>query len=262
MLSAPGIAAAAEHNAVAYAFTGAYYVPGLEGTDYDTGARVYASPAKPGATIVRQPEDTLYVGPLSTGTSWFIHVNSHVGEFDDAVPPAGATLDPYFEATASLGRHQSSASVRSDYLLESQNTIYDQTPEHAWLYLDDATSSAECAPRAQTTQADAARLWVRQPDRALTEVPVPQGNQVYEVDGVPLRLPAFTIDQQSQPQFADITIRRVQGSADLVQTSQTAGLGAAAGWRVDVESYLLNGDVRSDSQHSVIVLGATACSPA
>ncbi|WP_236788193.1 hypothetical protein [Amycolatopsis sp. GM8] len=260
---APGVAAGAGKAPAAFALTGAYNAPALEGTDFDTVARVYASPTTPGTTSVQQPDDTLYVGPLSTGTSWFLHVNAKVGAFDDAVPPAGATLDPNFDASANLSeRGATSANVRSDYMLESQNTIFDQTPQHAWLYLDDATSSADCARGSQTATADAARLWVRQPDRTLTEVPVPQGDQAYEVDQVPLRLPAYTIDQQSQPQYADITIRRVDSPADLVQTDQwhTGRASAAAGWRVDVDSYILTSGTRSAEQHAVLILGAATCS--
>lgn len=275
MATVPGIATAANGSAdeaarpVAYAFTGAYEVPELEGTDYDKFTKVYRSPSRPGVSGVlpgtpESAKDFIPVGPYSTGTSWFIHVNAQNGVFDSSVPPAGATQDAYFTSAAALDRgHAASARVRADYMLEAQNSRYDTATDHRWLYLDDVSSTASCmSPRGATAGATAARLWVRQPDRTLAQVPVPEGTGVYQVAGVPLRLAEITMENQNQPQFADVSIRQVHGPEDLVQTDQwsTGEVNAAAGWRVDVVSYIVVDGWRTDLYHSALTLGATTCS--
>ncbi|GHF65855.1 phage baseplate assembly protein gpV [Amycolatopsis bartoniae] len=53
LAAVPGVAAAAAPAPVAYAVTTAYSVPGLSGTDYDTAAHLYRSPAGPGTAGVR-----------------------------------------------------------------------------------------------------------------------------------------------------------------------------------------------------------------
>jgi hypothetical protein len=91
---------------------------------------------------------------------------------------------------------------------------------------------------------------------------VPQGDAAYRVNGMPLRLPATTIEQQSMDQYADVSIRRVTSPDDLVETDQwrTGEVNAAAGWRVDVVSYVVNDGVRTDVHNSTLILGAASCS--
>ncbi|SFI91694.1 hypothetical protein [Amycolatopsis sacchari] len=245
----PVVASAAPAQAdapVAYAVTAAYDVPALEGTGNDTASIVFRSPGAPGTTGGTFDEQSLPVGPLSTGTSWFLDVNRKVGWFDDSVPPAGATAPTSYQSTATLsGSGSVDAHVRADYMLEAQGGA-----QHVWLYLDDATSIAQC-PGLRGTGGSG--LWVRQPDGALARVPLPL-DEPYTVRDVPLRLPQVTVADQDLPQFADISVRTA-GPGELVGADGTV----AAGWRVDVDSYVVGANGREDRGHSVLVLGGAAC---
>ncbi|GAA5156835.1 hypothetical protein [Amycolatopsis dongchuanensis] len=231
---------------VAYAVTAAYDVPALEGTDNDTASLVFRSPEAPGTAGGTFDEQSLPVGPLSTGTSWFLDVNRKVGWFDDSVPPAGATAPRSYESTATLSDSGSvDAHVQADYMLEAQGG-----PQHVWLYLDDATSIAQC-PGLRGTGGSG--LWVRQPDGVLARVALPL-DEPYVVRDVPLRLPQVSMADQNLPQFADISVRTA-GPGELVGADGPV----AAGWRVDVDSYVIGANGREDRGHSMLVLGGAAC---
>lgn len=267
LLGAAGPALATTEEPVAYAFTGAYHVPAFD-AEHERFAEVFGSPAQRGVNGVVPPsaesaEDFLPVGPMSTGTAWFIHVNADAGVFGDT-PPSGATADAHFESSAAMrGDGTPSATVSADYLLEAQNALGDSAEDHRWLYLDDVRSEAECrSPQRVSASTAASGMWVRQPDRGLAAVPVPAAGESYEVRDVPLRLPRTTMEHQNLPQFADITVRRVTDAADLVPTDQwrTGDVNATSGWRVEVASYVLVDGVRTDLDTSVIILGGTTCS--
>lgn len=257
-----------EHTGpVAYAFTGAYHVPTLDGAD--TFDEVYRSPLEPGVVGVRPPSDAarsgfIPVGPLSTGTSWFMHVNSDTGAFSSSTRPAGTTDDEFFESTAELSSTSvPRATVRADYMLEAQNALGDDSADHRWLYLDDVRSHADCRSAENVSaRTTAGQLWIRQPDRTLAAVPVPVGDAEYRVNGMPLRLPNPTMEQQFRPQFADVSVRRATGPADLIGTDQwrTGEVNAASGWRVEVTSYVLENGTRTEVDRSVLILGAVSCS--
>lgn len=271
----PGVALAAGGSVdestgpVAYAFTGGYDVPAFEGTDSDRFNEQYRSPLEPGVTGVRpgSPEsvsDFIPVGPLSTGTSWFIHVNAKTGMFADSVPPPGASENEHFQATAHLSPGLAPSSVvRADYMLEAQNSINDPAPDQRWLFLDDVRSDAVCQSSSRTwSGTTAARMWVRQPDRSLASVPVPSGSEAYQVEGIKLRLPVTTMEHQHKDQYADVSVRQVTSPADLVGTDQwrTGEVNAASGWRVDVASYVVEDGVRRNLETSRLILGGVSCS--
>ncbi|QIZ37508.1 hypothetical protein [Saccharopolyspora sp. ASAGF58] len=252
---------------VAYAFTGAYHASTLDGAD--TFDEVYRSPLEPGVVGVRPPSnaarsDFIPVGPLSTGTSWFMHVNSDRGVFSSSTRPEGTTVDEFFESTAELSRTSvPRATVRADYMLEAQNALGDDTADHRWLYLDDVRSHAECRSAENVSaRTTAGQLWIRQPDRTLAAVPLPVGDEAYRVNGMPLRLPNSTMEQQALPQFADVSVRRVTGPADLIDTDQwrTGEVNAATGWRVEVTSYVVANGIRTEVDRSALILGAVSCS--
>lgn len=250
----PAVASADCPAPVAYAFTGAYDAPYFDGTADDSVVRAYRSPTEPGTRAVVAASDAVPVGPLSTGTSWFLDVNAKVTEFGGEALPEGATVNDTYDASATLSPRSSvRAATHADYLLESQNTLSDNSSDHRWLYLDDA--SAACGPRG--ARAEAAGLWVRQADRSFVRVPVPRGAEVYEVDNVPLRAPRTTIENQNSPQYANITVRRVTDADDLIHNGQwrTGPDATAAGWRVDVDSWA------GDTAHTTFVLGAAVCDP-